>query len=103
MSGFFVGGGAGICYGGGMKTLTISVTEHQASLLEEAVAQGKFVSDSEMIADALKLWEKREAARAEEIERLRVEWQAGLASGEPKEIDFDALLADLNAKHKKRA
>ncbi|KQT46034.1 hypothetical protein ASG47_13945 [Devosia sp. Leaf420] len=86
-----------------MKKLTISVTEHQASLLEEAVAEGKFVSDSEMIAAALKLWEKREAAKAEEIEWLKRDYQAGLDSGPPVEIDFDDLLAELNAKYEKRA
>lgn len=42
MSGLFVLGGVGICYDVSMKTLTISVTELQASLLEEAVAEGKF-------------------------------------------------------------
>lgn len=86
-----------------MKTLTISVTEQQASLLEEAVAEGKFVSDSEMIAASLKLWEKREAAKAAEVEWLKREYQAGLDSGPSVEIDFDELLAELNAEYEKRA
>jgi len=86
-----------------MKTLTISVTEQQASLLEEAVAEGKFVSDSEMIAAALQLWEKREAAKADEVEWLKREYQAGLDSGPPVEIDFDDLLAELNAEYEQRA
>lgn len=86
-----------------MKTLTISVTEEQASLLEEAVAEGKFASDSEAVRAALTLWEKREAAKAEEVEWLRREYQAGLDSGTPVEIDFNELLAELNAEYEKRA
>lgn len=80
-----------------MKTLTISVTEELATLLEEAVAEGKFASDSEVIREALTLWEKREAAKAAEIEWLRREIQAGIDSGEPVEVDFDKMLAELNA------
>lgn len=86
-----------------MKTLTISVTEELARLLEEAVAEGKFASDSEVIREALTLWEKRQAAKAEETALLKREYQAGLDSGTPVEIDFDALLAELNAEHEKRA
>lgn len=85
-----------------MKTLTISVTEELATLLEEAVVKGKYASDSEMIAAALKLWKKREALRQEEIEWLRREIQAGLDSGPPVEIDFDKMLEELNAEHAAR-
>lgn len=103
MSGLFcILGQCGICYDGSMKTLTISVTEQQASLLEEAVAEGKFASDSEMIAEALQLWEKREAAKAEEIEWLKREVQAGIDSGPPEELDFDEMLAELHAEHAAR-
>ncbi|HWV20865.1 MAG TPA: type II toxin-antitoxin system ParD family antitoxin [Devosia sp.] len=85
-----------------MKTLTISVTEHQASLLEEAVAEGKFASDSEAVRAALQLWERREAAKAEQIEWLQREVQAGIDSGPPVEIDFDEFLTELKAKRARR-
>lgn len=85
-----------------MKTLTISVTEKQATLLEEAVAKGKFASDSEMIAEALQLWEKREAAKAEELAWLKREFEAGLASGPPEPLDRDAFFAEARARHAAR-
>lgn len=85
-----------------MKTLTISVTEELATLLEEAVATGKYASDSDMIAAALTLLEKQEALRHEEIEWMRREVQAGLDSGPPVAIDFDAFLSELKAKRSRR-
>ncbi len=86
-----------------MKTLTISVTEHQASLLEEAVAEGKFASDSEAVRAALTLWEKREAAKAAEVEWLRREIQAGIDSGEAKPLDREAFFAEVKSRRAKRA
>jgi len=80
-----------------MKTLTISVTEQQASLLEAAVSNGKYASDSEIVRDALSLWEQREAGRLQELERLRHEWREGLASGPPVEMDRDAFFAKVKA------
>ena len=70
-----------------MKTLTISVTEQQASLLEAAVSGGKYASDSEIVRAALTLWEQREAASLDDSERLRDAWQEGLVSGQPVELD----------------
>ncbi|WIY51859.1 type II toxin-antitoxin system ParD family antitoxin [Devosia sp. YIM 151766] len=82
-----------------MKTLTISVTEQQATLLEAAVAEGKYASDSEVVREALKLWERREAARLQEWARLRAEVEAGLASGPGEPFDFDDFLAKAHARH----
>lgn len=90
------------CYIQKMKTLTISVTEQQASLLEEAVAEGRFASDSDLIAAALALWQRCEAARAQEAERLREAFEAGLASGPPTPLDRDAFFAEARARRAAR-
>lgn len=86
-----------------MKTLTISVTEELATLLEEAVVKGKYASDSDMIAAALTLLEKQEALRAAETEWLKREVQAGFDSGEPKALDREAFFAELKSRRAKRA
>lgn len=86
-----------------MKTLTISIDDKTAMLLEEAVAGGRFASDSEVIHEALELWEKRQAAEAAEIEWLRREVQAGFASGEPKPLNREAFFAEVRSQRAKRA
>ena len=85
-----------------MKTLTISVTEQQASLLEAAVSDGKYASDSEIVRDALSLWEQREAVRIQELDRLRQEWREGLASGPPQELDREAFFEKVRAERAAR-
>ncbi|KFL31948.1 hypothetical protein JP75_06005 [Devosia riboflavina] len=86
-----------------MKTLTISVDDETEKLLERAVAGGRFASDSEVIREALELWEKRKTAEAAEVEWLRREIQAGFDSGEPKPLDREAFFAEVKSRRAKRA
>lgn len=80
-----------------MRTLTVSLTPHQAALMQSAVKKGGYASNSEIVRDALRLWEQRKEIRQMELERLKKAYDEGMVSGEPREVNVDALLADLKA------
>lgn len=80
-----------------MRTLTVSLTPKQADRLKAAVDSGSYASNSEIVRDALRLWEQREDIRSLEIEQLKRAYAEGKASGEPVEIDPDAFLKELKA------
>lgn len=80
-----------------MKTLTISLSAKQVSRLQDAVNSGDYASNSEVVRDALRLWEQREEMRQIEIARLKRAYDEGMASGEGREVDARTLLAELKA------
>lgn len=80
-----------------MKTLTISLSQQQISRLQQAVASGSYASNSEVMRDALRLWEQRQELRELEINRLKHAYDDGMASGEGRSIDADSLLTKLKA------
>ncbi len=85
-----------------MRTLTISLTPHQAAKMQDAVDSGGYASNSEIVRDALRLWEQREEIRQLEIARLKRAYDEGIASGEGREVDADVLLAELKAEKRSR-
>lgn len=85
-----------------MRTLTVSLTPHQAAMMQSAVETGGYASNSEIVRDALRLWEQREELRQMEIARLKKAYDEGKASGEGREINIDTFLAELNAEAKNR-
>jgi antitoxin ParD1/3/4 len=80
-----------------MRTLTISLSPQQVARLHDAVQSGAYASNSEVVRDALRLWEQREEIRLLEIGRLKKAYDEGMASGEGREVDAKALLAELKA------
>ncbi|MEP3438519.1 MAG: type II toxin-antitoxin system ParD family antitoxin [Hoeflea sp.] len=80
-----------------MKTLTISLSQQQISWLQQAVASGSYASNSEVMRDALRLWEQRQELRELEINRLKRAYDDGMASGEGRSIDAGSLLTKLKA------
>lgn len=85
-----------------MKTLTISLSPQQISRLQGAVESGSYASNSEVVRDALRLWEQREDMRQLEIDRLKRAYDEGMASGEGREIDRKRFLGELKAEARKR-
>ena len=85
-----------------MRTLTVSLTPKQAERMQSAVENGGYASNSEIVRDALRLWEQREDIRALELEQLKRAYAEGKASGEPQEIDPDAFLKELKAERAAR-
>jgi antitoxin ParD1/3/4 len=83
-----------------MKTLTISLSAQQIARLHDAVASGAYASNSEVLRDALRLWEQHQELRALEINRLKRAYDEGMASGEGRVIDAGSLLAELKAERR---
>lgn len=81
-----------------MRTMTISLSDQQARRIQLAVETGAYASNSEVLREALRLWEQREEIRALELERLKQAYEAGLASGPGHEVDADALLTEFKRK-----
>lgn len=81
-----------------MRTMTISLSDQQARRIQQAVETGAYASNSEVLREALRLWEQREEIRALELERLKQAYEAGLASGPGREVEADALLAEFKRK-----
>ena len=80
-----------------MRTLTVSLTPHQAAIMKSAVESGGYASNSEIVRDALRLWEQREEIRQMELARLKEAYDEGKASGEPVEVDRMDFLKELKA------
>lgn len=71
-------------------------------MMQSAVENGGYASNSEIVRDALRLWEQREEIRRIEITRLKKAYEEGKASGEGREINPDAFLAELKAEARSR-
>ncbi|GAB5463631.1 ribbon-helix-helix domain-containing protein [Hoeflea alexandrii] len=80
-----------------MRTLTISLSAQQIARLQEAVASGAYASNSEVLRDALRLWEQHQELRALELKRA---YDEGMASGEGRAVDAGSLLTDLKAERR---
>ncbi|WP_371126373.1 type II toxin-antitoxin system ParD family antitoxin [Bosea sp. (in: a-proteobacteria)] len=78
-----------------MRPLTISLSPKQLARLSQAVESGAYASNSEVVRDALRLWEQREEIRALELARLKQAYEEGLASGEP--VDGDEAFARIRS------
>jgi antitoxin ParD1/3/4 len=85
-----------------MRTLTISLSPQQVARLQNAVESGAYASNSEVIREALRLWEQHEEIRSLELARLKSAYDDGMASGPGRVIDAEALLGEIKAKNRLR-
>jgi antitoxin ParD1/3/4 len=81
-----------------MRTMTVSLSDKQAVRIETAVESGDYASNSEVVRDALRLWEDERQRRSFATERLRVAIEEGLASGPGREINAERLIAEFKAR-----
>lgn len=85
-----------------VRTLTVSLAPQQASRIEAAVAAGSYASNSEVVREALRLWEQREEIRASELGKLKHAYVEGIASGPGRAIDAQFLIKGFKEKAAKR-
>jgi antitoxin ParD1/3/4 len=78
-----------------MRPLTISLSSQQLTRLGAAVESGAYASNSEVVREALRLWEQREELRLIEIARLKSAYEEGVASGDP--VEGEAAFARIRA------
>ena len=61
-----------------MPTRNVVLTDHQANMVEQLVASGRYQNASEVLREGLRLVEQREAEDASRLEALRSAVQVGM-------------------------
>ena len=81
------------------KNISISLSDHHKDFIQKLVESGRYGSASEVIQDALRLAEERDA----QIKALDQAIQEGLDSGPPQEFNFQEFISEMHAKSKDAA
>lgn len=81
------------------EKLSITLTPHFAKLVRDSVESGRFASASEVIRDAMRVWQLREQEHEEVIASIRARVQASLDDKRPllSGDEVDAYLDQLDA------
>jgi antitoxin ParD1/3/4 len=66
----------------------VSLTPELEALVKHYVQTGRYHSSSEVVREALRLWQEYEELRVLRMEHLKKEIQAGLDSGPADDLDF---------------
>jgi len=77
-----------------IERLSIALPAPMAHAVRRAVDAGEYASVSEVIRDALRLWESRRQLRERDIEVLRQRWDEGKASGRAGPLDIRRIIAE---------
>lgn len=81
-----------------IERLSIALPAPMADSVRQAVEAGEYASTSEVVRDALRLWESRRELRARDVETLRSRWDRGKASGRAGQLNIKRLIAEERAK-----
>jgi antitoxin ParD1/3/4 len=84
-----------------IERLSIALPAPMADAVRKAVDAGEYASASEVIRDALRLWEARRHLRARDVDVLRRRWDEGKASGRAGPLDIKRLIAEERTKLKR--
>lgn len=77
-----------------MVAMNVSLTPELSSFVRAQVEGGQYGSSSEVVRDALRLFQERLDKRAAELEWLRAEIQKGIDSGPAELMDFESLWSE---------
>ncbi len=77
-----------------VEKMSIALTPEMATAVRAAVANGEYVSSSEVIREALRDWQLRRSLHQKELEELRQMWQEGVDSGPGTQADMRAIKAE---------
>ncbi len=83
-----------------IERLSIALPAPMANAVRRAVEDGEYASTSEVIRDALRLWELRRHLRERDLDMLRQRWDEGKASGRVGPLDIASLIAEERARLK---
>ncbi|ESZ51374.1 CopG family transcripitonal regulator [Mesorhizobium sp. L2C054A000] len=70
--------------------------------LQSAIEGGGYASNSEIVRDALRLWEQREELRTLELQHLKRAYADGMGSGKPVAVDPTEFIGSLKAERRAR-
>jgi len=68
-----------------------------ADRVRKAVSEGEYASASEVVRDALRLWQQRRYLHDRDADVLRQRWDEGKASGRAGSLDVKRVLAEERA------
>jgi antitoxin ParD1/3/4 len=83
-----------------IERLSIALPTPMADAVRRAVDAGEYASASEVIRDALRLWESRRDLRERDLGIVRQRWDEGKASGRSGSLDIRRMIAEERAKLK---
>lgn len=86
-----------------IERLSIALPAPMADQIREAVQAGEYASTSEVIRDALRLWDSRRQLRERDIEALRTAWDGGKASGISGPLNMRSIMKDERRKLTQKA
>ncbi|MFM2280848.1 MAG: hypothetical protein RLZZ444_3079 [Pseudomonadota bacterium] len=74
-----------------VENLSIALTAEQADLLRQAVESGEYENASDVLRDAMQVWQEKRKAREADVHKMRQLWDEGIASGSAQPMDFGEL------------
>jgi antitoxin ParD1/3/4 len=84
-----------------MTTVAIALKDEDRKFIEEAVKSGRYLSESEVVSDALSGLKEREASRSRELDEIKARVRVGIEQADRGEfVDFTA--EDVKAEGRKR-
>jgi len=81
------------------EKLSITLPHDLAEMVRSKVRSGDYASDSDVVRDALRLWQRQQAATAEKRVWLRDKLERSLADPRPS-LDADAVFAELEERYR---
>lgn len=79
------------------EKISITLTPEMMRVIRESVAAGEFASTSEALRDAVRLWQRERAERAERLAAIKARIERSIANPEPRLTaeDMDLHLEQL--------
>ena len=74
-----------------VEKMSIALTPEMAAAVRAAVANGEYVSSSEVVRDALREWQLRRNLYEKERDELKALWREGVESGQGRFENMKAL------------
>src|SRR5580658_5829936 len=82
---------ATLCLNVSMTTVAISLQDEDRQFLEEVVKSGRYLSESEVVAEALADFRVREAIRRAKLDELRAKVEVGIEQADRGDfVEFNA-------------
>jgi antitoxin ParD1/3/4 len=86
-----------------VEKMSIALTPEMAAAIRAAVANGEYVSSSEVVREALRDWQFRRALHEKELEELRHLWREGIDSGPGQFANMQAIKTEARRRFEQTA
>ncbi len=82
------------------ERITITLPPEMLASIKQKVSTGSYGSTSELIREAMRVWQKKEEEHDARISLIRNRLQQSMQSGEP--VALDAVFGGIEKLHKRR-